>query len=89
MIAKAKSSGDQIWYHTKSISVATGTETSQMERHWAVCQGYRKKFADTELSELLALEMFLRAGKRMEHSVKIEHRRRADQLKESILRRKL
>lgn len=91
MIARAKSSGEIIWYQVKSISSAVyGTEINQQAYdHFAgMCDAYAKEFEDKQLGELLALEMFLRAGKRMTPDAKRINRAKADALKETILRRK-
>lgn len=91
MIARAKSSGEIIWYQVKSLTtvVHDGQLTAEAYDHFAaMCDAYGKEFTDSELGELLALEMFLRSGKRMPSEAKIINRKRADELKESILRRK-
>lgn len=53
-----------------------------------MCDAFGKEIEDTQLGELLSLEMFLRAGKRMPPEAKKTNRARADALKETILRRK-
>lgn len=91
MIARAKSSGEIIWYQVKSLTtvVHDGQLTAEAYDHFAaMCDAYGKEFTDSELGELLAIEMFLRAGKRMTTDAKTTNRVRADQLKETILRRK-
>lgn len=89
MIARAKSSGEIIWYQIKAIQgVISDTETLPAYDYFAaVCDAFAKEFTDKELGHLLAHEMFLRAGKKMPNDVKIENRKAADQLKEKILRR--
>lgn len=91
IIARAKSSGEIIWYQIKSLDtvVNDGQLTEHAYDHFAaMCDAYAKEFEDTELGELLALEMFLRSGKRIKPEIKTANRKRADELKEKILRRK-
>ncbi len=91
MIARAKSSGEIIWYQVKSISTIVYNDQlkEQAYDHFAgMCDAYGKEFEDKQLGELLALEMFLRAGKRMTPDAKRINRNKADNLKEKILRRK-
>lgn len=97
MIARAKSSGEQIWYQIKNLSLimddSTPTEEAMSrayDRYASMCEGFgsESNSRDPELGELLTLEMFLRAGKRMPIEAKTKNRKRADELKEKILRRK-
>ena len=90
MIARAKIAGDQIWYHLKLLDLSLNngqrTETA-FDRYAAMCDAHNEGFEDTELGELISYEMFLRSGKRMSPEAKIENRKRADALKDKILRR--
>lgn len=90
MIARAKSSGEIIWYQIKAIQgVISDTETLPAYDYFAaICDAFAKEFEDKDLGQLIAFEMFLRAGKKMPLDVKIENRKAADRLKEKILRRK-
>lgn len=90
MIARAKSSGEIIWYQIKAIqSVISDTETLPAYDYFAgMCVAFGEEFEDKDLGQLLAIEMFLRAGRKMPNEVKFANRKTADQLREKILRRK-
>jgi hypothetical protein len=90
MIARAKSSGEIIWYQIKAIQgVISDTETLPAYDYFAaICDAFAKEFKDKDLGQLLAIEMFLRCAKRMAPEIKLHNRKEADRLKDKILRRK-
>lgn len=100
MIARAKNTGDQFWYHTKALyqvleTSAPGETDHDDYRNRAytsfanMCDSFAADFKDQELGKVLALEMFLRAGKHIEPAIKHTNRKRADKLIENILRRQI
>lgn len=98
LIARAKFTSDQLWtqlQHTfAAFEVITNDNRFDLRDmtynvHVGMCKTFSEHFPDMEIGELLATEMILRAGKRMKSQLKIAYRKKADQLSDNILRRKI
>lgn len=86
-IARAKNLGDKIWLTYK----ATNPNREKAELRFAQwCDKYYMPdvypSTHTKLNNLLMIESFLRAGKRMDPAVKLANRKIADKLYDELLK---
>lgn len=80
LVARAKTRGDKVW---ENIKLHFPLEKCYTEFAQA-CNNFYPP-TDT-LGNYLMFEMFLRAGKHMPDSMKIDNRRKADKLRDTILK---
>lgn len=80
LVAQVKARGDRVWGNVKLHS--------PIEKCYAeFAQVCGKFYPPTDiLSNYLMFEMFLRAGKHMPDSMKIDNRRKADKLRDTLLK---
>lgn len=86
LVADAKQRGDYWWEYVKRNNSHSPLE-QQFATFESICETRYGEEAQTDkVANLQLFEMFLRAGKRMPPAVKIDNRKKADQLREEILR---